>query len=80
MISGSLLRRSHAHTDALQGANRGIGLNLARALAAQSWNVVASVRPQTKEANDPSVQEVCSLVPGPCSLLPGPWSLGCRPL
>ncbi|KAK4449685.1 hypothetical protein QBC34DRAFT_380143 [Podospora aff. communis PSN243] len=45
-------------TALLVGANRGIGLNLARALAAQSWNVVGSVRPQTKAANDSSIQDI----------------------
>ncbi|GFP51960.1 uncharacterized oxidoreductase YKL071W [Trichoderma asperellum] len=42
----------------LVGANRGIGLNLARALAANSWNVIGSVRPQTRADNDPSIKEI----------------------
>lgn len=42
----------------MAGANRGIGLNLARALAARNWNVIASVRPQTIEMKDPSVEKV----------------------
>ncbi|KAK4221665.1 hypothetical protein QBC38DRAFT_491603 [Podospora fimiseda] len=50
-----------SRTVLLIGANRGIGLNLARALSAQNWNVVASVRPQTKAANDPSVHEIESI-------------------
>ncbi|KAK1830082.1 hypothetical protein QBC39DRAFT_354702 [Podospora conica] len=50
-----------SRTVVLIGANRGIGLNLARALVAQGWNVVASVRPQTKSLRDPSVQEIQSV-------------------
>ncbi|EHK51081.1 hypothetical protein TRIATDRAFT_54996, partial [Trichoderma atroviride IMI 206040] len=42
----------------MAGANRGIGLNLARALAARNWNVIASVRPQTMEIRDPSMEDV----------------------
>ncbi|KUJ16431.1 NAD(P)-binding protein [Mollisia scopiformis] len=40
----------------LASANRGIGLNLAKAFAALSWDVTGSVRPQTK--TDPSVKEL----------------------
>ncbi|KAK0645416.1 hypothetical protein B0T16DRAFT_411131 [Cercophora newfieldiana] len=56
--SASNLRPEMPRTALLIGANRGIGLNLARALSDQNWNVVASIRPQTKEVNDPSVQEI----------------------
>ena len=40
------------------GANRGIGFNLARTLAAQNWAVIGSVRPDTMRAEDPSIKEV----------------------
>ncbi|KAF5575007.1 short chain dehydrogenase [Fusarium subglutinans] len=38
------------------GANRGIGLNLARSLASRGWNVTGTVRPQT--LSDPSVNDL----------------------
>ncbi|KAF4475730.1 hypothetical protein FAGAP_12686 [Fusarium agapanthi] len=38
------------------GANRGIGLNLAKAFVSLSWEVTASIRPQTRD--DPSVAEL----------------------
>ncbi|KAK4176444.1 hypothetical protein QBC36DRAFT_352253 [Triangularia setosa] len=70
-----------ARTALLIGANRGTGLNLARALAAKNWNVVASVRPQTKQANDPSVQEVRppSFGDGPLDMLINIAGLGPQP-
>ncbi|TPX09382.1 uncharacterized protein E0L32_009426 [Thyridium curvatum] len=38
------------------GANRGIGLNILKALAGSSWNVTGSIRPQS--ATDPSVEDL----------------------
>lgn len=41
-----------------KGDNRGIGLNLVKALSAHNWTMVASVRPQTNKLEDPSVDQV----------------------
>ncbi|KAL6820102.1 hypothetical protein J3E69DRAFT_341195 [Trichoderma sp. SZMC 28015] len=65
-LPGRLINRRDFHstlptmqrTVLVIGANRGIGLNLARALAARNWNVIASVRPQTIEMKDPSVEKI----------------------
>ncbi|KJR86764.1 uncharacterized protein SPSK_10461 [Sporothrix schenckii 1099-18] len=47
-----------SRTAFLVGANRGIGLELARTLAVNNWTVFASVRPETRAAQDPSIAEV----------------------
>lgn len=40
------------------GANRGTGLNLLNAFVAESWDVTATVRPQTRRDADPSIADV----------------------
>jgi len=49
---------SPSKTALIVGGNRGIGLNLVKALSARNWFMVASVRPQTSKDNDPSIKEL----------------------
>ncbi|KAL2131078.1 hypothetical protein VTI74DRAFT_5574 [Chaetomium olivicolor] len=40
------------------GANRGIGFNLVKAFIGESWNVTATVRPQTLAEKDPTTRDL----------------------
>ncbi|KAM7182588.1 hypothetical protein V8F33_014196 [Rhypophila sp. PSN 637] len=40
------------------GANRGIGYNLVKAFVGESWDVIGTVRPQTRADKDPSVGDL----------------------
>ncbi|KAL2064370.1 hypothetical protein VTL71DRAFT_4864 [Oculimacula yallundae] len=55
---------SAGKTALIVGGNRGIGLNLVKALSARNWTMVASVRPQTVNDHDPSIKEVTMVAPG----------------